>query len=63
MNLRKTKKQWKQYNTNAVSSMSNEAITRDMRDAKADILELHRRVEQLEAMLDAKSTHSVGINA
>ncbi len=62
MNLKRTKKQWKQYNTNAVPGMSNEAITRDLRDAKADILELHRRVEQLEEMMADKSHGSLGIN-
>jgi len=51
MQLRRTKKQWRQYDTNAVGTLSDDAIKRHLRDAKADILELHRRVALMYASL------------
>lgn len=63
MNLKRTKKQWQQYNINALASLSNEAIIRDMRDAKHDIQELHKLVKQLNEMVNDKSNGSLRINA
>lgn len=57
MDLRRTKKQWRQYDTNAAATLSDDAIKRHLRDAKADILELHRRVALMYASLISIGEH------